>query len=332
MSTFHAETALLTAPSSSEDIREVDVSSLFRLFCIKESIRAQFTRETYEFAEVPEENWLYPAFRSFQRLREEGFYPSTFATVGTGPGLDAIGAAHLLRPSRIIATDLHPKVIPVALRNIRANIDHRTEVTALIGDLCQPLRDAEITVDLAYANLPLLPAGQNDLLSEMRSSTFLSRERFDAAPEIYRMYRLAMIHVFLNDVRSSLNEGGRVLINLGARMPDDVIRQLFQDCRYLYRELFTMLKVQSQPEEVLPGFAMAEREGNVAFNFYRMEAAEREVGTEPVSQSSSESFLSSLQPFRVDAKTALNLHGNGEMIGHVVKMIEGIPFTIPDSQ
>lgn len=267
---------------------------------------AQFTPQTYELDPKPENNWLFAAFRGFQNLRilEPTRQIRTFATIGTGPGLDAIGAHMILDPEHVIATDIVDAIVDVARGNILRHIPSKTQVTTLTGDLCAPLRKAQLTADLMYANLPLLPMTAETADHAMASSTFVSDQAFHRAPEVYRHWRLAMMYVFLHDARSSLSPGGSVAINIGGRVPDVLLRQLFTECRYSYRELFTMLKIQSQPEQVLPGFTKAERDHRVQFDFYSMK--------EPSAK-------------RICATEALRRHQKGEVIGHTVKMIEGTP-------
>lgn len=316
-----------TADSGSEPLtREVDVSSLFQRFGISKNIRALFTPESYEFADVPADNWLYPAFKAFQRLQSrlqaQGSSVRTFSTIGTGPGLDAVGASHIFHPQHVIATDIKPEVLPVARQNILKNMaDGNAQVTILPGNLCAPLREAGLTVDLAYGNLPLLP---DDNVSGMRSSTFAIREQFEQVPETYRQYRLAMIYLFLNDARASLNHHGRVLVSLGSRVPDKLIHKLFSDCRYSCSRLCTMLKRQTQPQEVLEGFAEAEKEHRIAFDFYRYDQAAAAVGAEPDMSVSTFEYKRALRPYRVNATEALAIFKN-EAIGHGVHILEGEP-------
>jgi methylase of polypeptide subunit release factors len=329
-----ADTLPLLPPDSGA--HSVDVSALFKPFGITKKIDALFTSSTYEYAPKPEDNWLYPAFRAFQNLKatDKLKWVHTFASVGTGPGLDGVGASFIFHPAHIFLSDENPDVLPIARYNALSNVaDKRTQVTVAEGDLCAPLRDAGIRPDLIYANLPLLPADPKTLRTDMRSSTFASSEKCKDVPEIYRQFRLAMMYLFLNDARSSLNENGSVAINLGGRVPVELIRRMFAECGYRYHELLTMLKVQSQPDEVLPQFSKAEQELGIEFDFYRMN--EETAGS---LASYAELYRlfgkimnahqmkeDALKDFRVSATEALELHNRGEQIGHVVQMIEGRP-------
>lgn len=313
--------------SSAEQIPDgsflVDVHALYKPFFSMDALRALFTHETYEYDPIPENNWLYAAFKGFQALTQD---PQrcirTFATVGTGPGLDAIGAAHIFRPTHVIATDMNALVLPVAEKNILDHVpDSSVRVRVLHGNLCAPLREAGFCADLIYANLPLLPAHAASLIHGMRSSTFAPQEILATAPEVYRQYQLGMIYQFLCDARSSLTENGSVAINLGGRVPFSLIRQMFMDCGYTYRDLFVMVKKQSQPDDVLPGFSRAEEDTGIEFDFYHHDAALEALPSD--ASMSAVSLKDFLQPFRVSAREALTLHKKGIEIAHIVQMIEG---------
>lgn len=313
--------------AGSEGSNMIDVTGLFKQFGVQKNIRGFFNRHTYEIdPRAPENNWLYPAFRGFEvlqrNLAQQGKNVHTFATIGTGAGWDAVGAYHIFKPERLVATDYHPKVLPIAHRNIRGNVPTNIEVLTLTGDLCAPLREEGVLADVIYANLPLLPDDPEKVMQNMRSSTFVAWERIHAAPEDYRRHRLAMKYHFLLDAASSLTQGGSVVINLGGRVPVELVQQMFTDCGYTYEELFTMLKIQSQPEEVLPGFAQAERETGVTFDYYRLSAAKASLQehTPPLSAADLKAYL---LPHHVSATQAQALHEQGEEIGHIVQVIRG---------
>ncbi len=304
-----------------------DASSLFAQFGVRQKVKGVFNEYTYAIDARPENNWLFPAFKGFEvlktRIAAEGQTVRTFVTVGTGGGWDAIGGHHIFQPKRLIATDNHPKVLRVADRNIRENVtDEDVEILTLHGDLCAPLREKKILADVLYANLPLLPDDPAHVLEGMRSSTFADWERIKQAPTIYQRYRLAMKYVLLNDAASSLAPHGSVAINLGGRVPVELIQRMFDECGYTYEELYTMLKLQTQPDEVLPGFAAAEKEGGVEFDFYRLPHTRKAASTLRPSFPAKK-WKDTLLPHRVSAERAVRLHARGVPIGHIVQMIGG---------
>jgi hypothetical protein len=84
-----------------------------------------------------------------------------------------------------------------------------------------------------------------------------------------------------------------------------------------------MLKTQTQPEDVLPGFAAAEKEGGVTFDFYKMRQARE--GLADTQFGSAVQLKQHLSPYRVSATEAEALRARGEEIGHVVQVIRGTP-------
>lgn len=309
-----------------QGIRSVDVSSLFAAFGITKSVIARFNEHTYEFDPDIKNNWLYAAFKGFQvlgdRLASEGKSADTFVAVGTGSGLDAIGASHIFQPNAVVLTDIHPRVVPLAEQNAKGNI-LKGSVVGLTGDLCEPLRQHNIKADVIYANLPLIPDDDETILGGMRSSSFVSRSRFEKAPKKYKRYLLGMIHAFLEDAKESLNPDGSVVINLGGRVPVELVKELFAECGYEYEELYTMLKAQSQPEEVLPGFSQVEAKEGVEFDFYKFDEAEAALQNVDTATLSAQELKDLLAPYRVTAMEALALHRSGTRIGQIVQVIRG---------
>lgn len=327
------------SPSDAEPVR-VDVSSLFAACGIRRKVTALFNAATYEIDEMPQNNWLYPAFLGFQelaeKLRREDKCVQSFASIGTGAGLDVVGAeqiffpaflsgyqAEIFKPSLLVGTDVHPGVLPLAEENVRKNIDLKSaDIRMLLGSLCTPLREAGLKVDVLYANLPLIPDGPAHILDGMRSSTFVDRDLLKDVPPLYTKHLLGMKYALLQDAHDCLTESGSVVLNLGGRVSIPLVHRMFTECGYSYDELVTMLKVQSQPEEVLPGFVAAEQKHGIAFEFYWMESEPQKYTPKVyINDIYSESFLKRNK--RVSATEALALHSKGEKIGHIVRVIRG---------
>lgn len=302
-------------PSESLDTQRIDISNLFRQFGFTGRISALFNRHTYEVdPKAPKDNWLYSACCGFQRLRTqlitEGRPTETFASIGTGSGIDGVFAHRIFRPRRIILSDCHEAVTPLADQNARDNIKDDTEIITLTGNLCEPMRERGLKADIIYANLPLIPE-KGDVSAGMLSSTFAPSDFLDKAPEEYRRYLLGMKYLFLKDAKDVLTERGSVVVNLGGRVPVDLVKQMFRECGYTYQELFRMFKVQSQPEEVLPGFAKAEARHGIEFDFYF------KPFFRPLE------FNERLVESRLNAAGALRLHEQGGTVCHIVQVIRG---------
>lgn len=309
-----------------------DVSSLFKTIGLTSKIVITTTANTYEVdPNSPEDNWLYPAFVGFKKLKqkliEENKDTACFVTIGSGQGLDAIGAHHLLQPTKIVLTDVHPAVIPIAKHNYLKNIKNKTDLEAYDGNLCEPLRQHNIIADIIYANLPNIPFdGPDPPLTGQLSSTFFSQQWVKPCSLILKRYLLNLQNTFLSEAYASLTPGGSVVLNLGGRVPLWLIKKMFKDNGFQYEELFNMLKVQSQPEWVLGGYARAEEKYRVTFDFYRLDAAFNNYGEKLTNKNLSASkFKKMLRPYRISATAGLKLLVyKHERIGHLVQIIRGL--------
>ncbi len=128
---------------------------------------------TYDFdPKNPKDSWLYPAFLGFQELKKQGFKPNSFATIGTGSGIDSIGVYELFHPKEIYQIDIHPNITEIAHRNAKALIGDGSKIETFLGDLCQPLIERKIKVDLVYANIPNLPSKESVFDKKVAASQF----------------------------------------------------------------------------------------------------------------------------------------------------------------
>ena len=67
---------------------------------------------------VNRDHWLSYAFRGFQILNQKGVQVNHFVSIGTGSGIDAIGALEIFRPQTVTVTDLAPAILSRAKENI----------------------------------------------------------------------------------------------------------------------------------------------------------------------------------------------------------------------
>lgn len=278
---------------------------------------------TYDIDPVPENNWVYHACRGFEKLQKilisEGKKTDTFATIGTGPGVDAIGAQIILHPTHIIATDLLPNIVECAEKNIRRHLSYGMTLTMLTGNLCEPLEKNGLCADVIYANLPLIPTSVHDIANDQKSSTYMQEELLRDVPIQYQQHLLGMYYLFLQSAKNVLTQDGSVVVIVGGRVPIELIQTLFSECGYSHTELWNALKVQTQPEEVLAGFAKAEQEYGTIFDFYRIS----ENQTLNKNNESAKDLKEYMSHQRVSATEALTLHKSGVAIGHVVHVIRG---------
>lgn len=309
-----------------------DISPLFKIVGINRAVTITTTENTYEVdPEHPEDNWLYPAFRGFEKLRQrlvaEQKPTKIFATIGTGQGVDAIGAYYILHPQSVVVTDILDAVVPIAKENVLQNTPRTLRVEAYHGNLCEPLQQHNIVPDIIYANLPNIPfEGSGSIYSGQLTATFFSQQWIKTCPQIFEHYLLCLQRSFLYDAYATLRLNGSVVLNLGGRVPLPLVKDMFHDVGFEYEELFNMLKVQSQPEWVLGGYARAEQKYNVIFDFYRFDVAYKKLGEQLAKENYSAAQLKQiLKPFRVSASEGLKRFVYAqERIGHIVQIIRGI--------
>lgn len=81
----------------------------------------------------------------------------TLCDVGTGSGAIAISLKCEEPRMKMYATDISEAALEVAKKNA---IKNEAEVTFMQGDMCQPLLDANIKVDIFVSNPPYIPVHQ----------------------------------------------------------------------------------------------------------------------------------------------------------------------------
>ena len=303
-----------------------DLSAVLREGLNLEISSPRYTEEseyTYPLKTEVWDNWLPFAYRAFRRIANETSVRS-FASIGCGSGADAIGAmCAFLDVERIVVTDVDPRIIPLAQRNVEKYAQSR-KVIALQGSLCHPLREAGITVDLMYENLPNLPVNGTRDLGSTYDSSIIPSGRKELAD-----YLLSSHQALLRDAKDRLNPGGSIICSIGGRVPSSLLREMVQQEGYYFQELVCGFKVQTEPGEVLVGYAHAEK-GAITFDFYDYEKAAARlmqsgfpfVYTFP-KDVSAEELKEILCPYRISAQEALERYRANENIkvGHVVQMI-----------
>ncbi|WP_067259786.1 HemK2/MTQ2 family protein methyltransferase [Methanobrevibacter cuticularis] len=113
--------------------------------------------------------------------------------IGTGTGIIAISASKLAK--KVIATDINFDALELAEKNIKAN--DVGNITLLFGDLFEPVQNMKF--DVILFNLPYLPTEECEILEDNLNYAF------DGGLDGRKV-----INPFLNEVKSYLNEGGKV--------------------------------------------------------------------------------------------------------------------------
>jgi hypothetical protein len=247
--------------------------------------------------------------------------------VGTGNGLDALGAAEIFPLRSLTATDLFAASLAVSRENVLAHLvdDGAIDVSFHAGDLLAAV-PAGARFDLVYENLPNLPAPAGiELERGINTGRF-----FDPAtatvPEPFGRYLLALHHRCLVEARPHVRPGGGVLTALGGRMPHEVAFDLHRDCGYRPELLAFDVKRQVEPGLVIPPYARAEEAGDAGFTFYAAEASDvvaavRADGLD--GQELANAVAADLTRLAITAREAEDRTRRGEDVAHAVLMILG---------
>jgi methylase of polypeptide subunit release factors len=240
---------------------------------VRRPVRIRETDDTYPLEPSPEQSWLPIAFRAFAALGRSATVEDLLV-VGTGTGLDVLGALETLPGlRRVTATDVHRSCVEVARENVVANLAASDDVALdfQAGSLMAPV-PARRRFDLVYENLPNLPApAELELRRGAIGGRFFDDTGLDV-PETFAVHRLALHHRLLRDARPHVRAGGGVLTALGGRVPRSVVLELHRSCGYEPEVVAFDVKIQVEPELVVPPYARAEEAHDVRFIFYAADA------------------------------------------------------------
>jgi methylase of polypeptide subunit release factors len=277
------------------------------------------------------------AVPSFTRYREEfvdsgaGQRVNSFCTVGTGAGLDALGAIEVLSPCVVTVTDIHRDVVTQAVRNIVENLVNPAAVTVrgVDGDLAIPLLREPARFDLVYENLPNLPLSSGvHLLQGQNSASFFQWPRaLEGPPPSVHSNLLDLHFALLCQARELLCEEGRILCSIGARRPLAAILDMPRHAGCAGSILTYTWKIQSEATAVLSGFAEFQRKGFGPFHFYPVEVLEAVFTPLSPREAAARAFEleNTLAQFAIDAERALEVIQDGGVIGHTVAVIAAKP-------
>jgi hypothetical protein len=256
--------------------------------------------QTYEYEDVPEDNWLFFIFKGLQELSKRVSKTDECMLVGTGNGIDAIGAAKILNPNCVIITDISKDNLKKAEENCWKNLKD-ISIIPYPSDLFQSI--PTLKADVICTNLPNIPVEDVDILTSKTASVF--KADGEEYPNLITKYLLVLQYKFLVQAKNYLTNQGSVVVTLGGRIPKEAISELFKMAGYSEEYLFEGFKVQTQPEEVMDGYANAEKDG-VVFDFY-------DYG-EVINHGLSDQF-------KISATEVLS---KGIKVGHKVYIIRGI--------
>ncbi|KAF9037795.1 hypothetical protein BDZ89DRAFT_430879 [Hymenopellis radicata] len=313
------------------NLTEVDVN-FSKFYCIgsakkvNEDFTVKLTKLTYlpKVAE-PRRDWVASvAVPSFIAHRDSGNKVTKFATIGTGSGLDAVGALEVFPLEQLAMTDLHPAVVQAAAGNVFAATEGQpalakvvNSMIALPGDLCTPLQVKPISFDLIYENLPNIPLDtkMRKLFSGQTSSTYVP-ERHEKVVNIANDSLLALHWLCMVQARELLALQGAIISSMGGRVPISNMITMSESAGYNPDVLTYTWKIQSEPEEVIGGYKRNQEEGMGPFYFYPADVLEETFKDRSPAMSTKEALQleEALLPYRLDAVEAYNKHKTGELV------------------
>ena len=241
---------------------------------VRRPIRLELTRHSYPVEQSVAESWLRLAFRAFARLAGR-MQVRDLLIIGTGNGLDALGALEIFDLTSLVVTDLFEESLSVSLRNVLAHLDEQsgTEIDFRAGDLlaCVP---PERRFCLIYRTFPTFarPRGWTSRLAPSAAGS--STRPGSACPSSSSHTSWRSTTNACSRRGGYLRDGGGILTAIGGRIPLDVAFDLHRSCGYAPELVIFDAKIQTEPELVLSGYARVEEEAGVAFRFYTPEVIE----------------------------------------------------------
>ncbi|KAJ7871413.1 hypothetical protein B0H14DRAFT_2345199 [Mycena olivaceomarginata] len=313
---------------------EVDVDfEHFFLIGKPRRIPPRFTIELTEHTYLPKidnprRDWVssvaVPAFLAYRAQNQV----RTFATIGTGAGLDAIGACDIFDLDQIAVTDIHEGVVDAARRNIcKATAGIGVHLVAATGDLLCPLADHSGTYDLIYENLPNIPMRPDCAIDDGQTSATYVPGRTEEIPLVATANLLALHFLALCQAKPLLSPNGAVLSSIGGRVCIDILLEMAVEAGYSAKILTYTWKIQSEPEEVIGGYKKNQEDGLGPFYFYPVSVLEKNFGcmTPAEAGSKAKQIEATLYQHRADAAVAYDLHANGLIMGHTVVIVQSKP-------
>lgn len=316
----------------------VDCTDAFDLFGRRDrtsaEIRIRVTEHTYLPAGETREGWFPNIARGLLRLAErsaqEGRPLQSYASVGIGPGLDAIAAVEALGVRRLALMDLHQDVVDSAKENVLRNCPSikPDDVCAFVSDLCTEMRRRDLRSDVLYENLPNIPADDVDLSAGVTAASFFRRAPSLTIPNVYARHRLALHYRFLTQARECLTDTGVVVCCIGGRVPLRIVEEMFVETGYSPDVLNFEMVRQFEAAGVVGGFAQAERQERLMFRFYPYR--EGRAALEEIRSRNGHSIASvmedaALQRLSISAVEAEARLAAGEDIGHLGVVWRGRP-------
>lgn len=282
--------------------------------------------------ENPKDDWLYLALLSLARVAKEKKDVTSAAMIGCGNGIDAIAVLKLFpNLQHLIVTDVIEDIMPHIEANIENNIpDHSgVSITYTVGPDAYPLEDS---VDLMYANLPLVMVDEIELQENRSTTTLTDAKRYiqlaQGDEDELKKYSLLSQLGFLLSAKEKLTQEGKIITLIGGRVPFSTIDECFKRAELQYKHLYTAFMKQSDAE-FTEQYANLENTEGVEFVFYDYDHAkeilenEFNVAVPEIIPDASESRVKeALKSAQINAKQAFDLYKQGKDIGHLAFAFE----------
>lgn len=320
-------------------INEVDCTPFFDHLGPRERTRERIVLGLTEHTYFPDgesrTGWLPKVSRAFEALAcptSNGRVDrGTVCIIGCGPAIDGILAVEILRPQLLILTDVHEDVVAAGRNNVLRNcLDPAiTKIDGYVSDLCEALIQRHLKVDMIYENLPNLPARDVDVDAGALSASFfsISEAQRRIVPPEYDRHMLGLHYRCLKDARECLRPGGEVVSCIGARIPQNIIIQMFRDLGYNPTLLVVDLVQQFEAEKVLAEYARVEREtAGLEFMFYDMDESRGRLDELVRRGVQLEALASEMANLGIgfNAQTAVERHAIGKDVAVVGLVIRGV--------
>ncbi len=186
----------------------LDVTQYLKPYYSKQIVRdpafLNVADHTYSADESLEKSWIPILFRAFSKIKSITQVRDVLI-IGTGIGLDALGAIEIFNLNSITLTDISEDVVFVARENIISNINEKTapQIYFYVGDLfsCVP---SEQQFSLVFENLPTVPAPEHIDLRKADNAANYFDMRNRSVPELVAQYLLASHYLCLRDAYSQI--------------------------------------------------------------------------------------------------------------------------------
>jgi|GEM_PF-596656 len=212
-------------------------------------------------------DWTALAFRSFNIVNSRKSKITSLCVMGTGSGLDTIGAIETFSPKNVVITDYDWKLVERALWNIRQNVIdpgaiNIKEIGCSFFENRAKFKDSKF--DLIYENLPNIPDELITYDEHAPYGSFIPKcnrlELVGKVPEKYKYFLLTSHYIFLQQAKEFLAKDGIVICCIGGRVKSEIIEELFYEQGYKSEVILYDFKRQNEAGTNLAGYSQWENE------------------------------------------------------------------------